>query len=114
MRSGFGLVEAIVALVVFAVGALGAAALTAHAARWTTRAGRAEAALLRMEMLLDSLAQAPDPVSGSQDGAVARYEWTVAEDSTGRRIEVRARAGGPDTLAITAYRPGAPPLLLAW
>lgn len=114
MKSGFGLVEAIVALVVFAVGALGAAALTAHAARLTSRAERWETVLLRMEALVDSLGEAGDAAHGAREESAARFEWSREPDGIGDRIEVRALPGGTDTLVLRAYRADAPPLLLPW
>ncbi len=114
LRSGFGLAEVIVALVVFAVGALGAAALTAHAARLATEAARREAALRRVVTLLDSLVVAPAPGSGVGADVHAEYTWSSVEDSALRTIHVSAiiRAS-PDTIRLSARRPVTPPLLRA-
>ena len=111
---GFSLAEVIVALVVFTIGALGAAALTAHAARLATAAVRYEAALLEAVTLLDSLAATDADGSGGSSDRHAHYHWRIATDSGARIIEVdaRVRAAG-DTIRLRARRPIRPPLLHA-
>lgn len=113
-RAGFGLTEVVVALVVFAVGALGAAALTAHAARLSIRAARIETVIGRTVALLDSLTVATAPAAGSDADPDATYAWSLAGDSAARTISVIAivRASS-DTVRMSAHRPAAPPYLSA-
>ena len=114
-RPGFGVVEVIVALVVFAIGALGAAALTAHAARTATSAQRRETAMQQATAMLDSLVTAAAPAAGVRREQIAEYHWTVAADSVGHDIRFEiVLSGQTDTIRLGSRSVSLPPAIGAW
>lgn len=114
-RPGFGIVEVIVALVIFAIGALGAAALTAHAARTATSAQRRETSLQRATALLDSLAASGAPGVGVWREPEAEYRWTVSPDSAGHDIRIEiVLADQADTIRLRSHGAALPPVIGAW
>jgi prepilin-type N-terminal cleavage/methylation domain-containing protein len=96
-RRGFGLVELIVALTVFAIGILGLAGAAVLAHRSFNEADGIERAARVAEILLDSLVRADTVADGEvrEPGFAAR--WTVAQDSAiavvTLRVELSAGAG---------------------
>ncbi len=84
-RSGHSVAELIVAVTFLgaALGAVGASTLLG--ARWTAEAAAREEALEVAAATLDSVAQAPEPVSG----ALSRGRLDVAWRADGPTIEVR-------------------------
>lgn len=114
-RPGFGIDEVIVALVVFAIGALGAAALTAHAARTATSAQRRETALQQATAMLDSLLTTAAPAAGVRREQIAEYHWTVAADSVGHDIRIEIFLPGRiDTIRLGSRSVTLPPAIGAW
>lgn len=113
-RSGFGLAEVAVALTVLAVGALGAAALIAHAALSATAATRTEDAVRYAVELLDSLvAAANGAAAGERVRRDVTYRWSAPGDSTQRVVEVVAvLRAPPDTIRLRAARPPVLPVLI--
>lgn len=95
-RPGLTLVEVIVALVVFAVGVLGAAATAGTALRLAREAAAREEAVVLASSTLDSLMQVAAPASG--ESVVGRYalRWSAAPAGASARIElvVEYREGG--------------------
>lgn len=114
-RRGFGLVEVVVALTVLAVGALGAAALIAHAALSAGAAARREDTVRHAVELLDSLAHLRTaPPAGMRVRRGVVYEWRAADDTTGRVVEVVAvLRTPPDTIRLRVARPAPLPMLIA-
>lgn len=109
VRPGFTLVEVAVALGLVALAALTAGAAAALSAGALARAEAREAATAAAELVLDSLAQDPDPRSGSRIVDGVPVEWSVSGDAV-RICDVRARAGGGtgEALAFRAYLAPAP------
>jgi hypothetical protein len=96
---------------IFSIGALGAAALAAQAARTATGALRYEAALLRATTLLDSLAAVGDPGIGTAHERQVAYRWRVRADSAGRAIDVVAHLrGSSDRIVLSVWRAPLPAL----
>jgi prepilin-type N-terminal cleavage/methylation domain-containing protein len=93
-RRGFGLVELIVALTVFAIGILGLAGAAVLAHRSFNEADGIERATRLAEILLDSLVRADAAADGEvrEPGVAAR--WTVAEDSAIAVITLRVELSG--------------------
>ena len=118
-RPGFGLAEVAVALTVLAVGALGAAALIAHAALSATAAKRTEEAVRYAVELLDSLVEAAggaaagDAPAGERVHRAVTYQWSARGDSAHRVVEVMAvLRAPPDTIRLSAARPPVLPVLI--
>ena len=113
-RPGFGLAEVVVALTVLAVGALGAAALIAHAALSATAATRTEDAVRSAVELLDSLVEAAgDAAAGERVRQGVTYRWSARGDSAHRVVEVVAvLRAPPDTIRLHAVRPPVLPVLI--
>lgn len=85
-RSGFTLVEILVALVVLEVGLLGVVATLTLAARILTRAELEEAGTSEVERVLDSLAAlGVTPGEGTVPSRWGRVEWTT---TTGGRVRL--------------------------
>ena len=113
-RSGFGLLEVIVALLIFTVGALGASALTIHAASLATRAGQVERAGMRAASIIAALEGAAAGGQGMVSDRVAEYRWSIAGDSAQQAIDVVAiTRSGTDTIRLRAVWHAPPPLLRA-
>ncbi len=74
---GFGLVEAMVAVVVFAIGVAGAVATATLAARVLREAEAREAAVRLAGEVLDSLFQEPEPGPGELRRGRHRLSWAV-------------------------------------
>ncbi len=77
-RAGFTLIEVIVALVVFAVGVLGAMATATLAAKHLREAHGRQSAVLAAAAVLDSLTQSPTPPeAGERRDGRHRIRWTT-------------------------------------
>ena len=112
-RTGFTLVEVVVALLVLQLGVLAALATLVHASQVSRRAETLERATTRVESVLDSLAAGatPDTVDVALD--LFRLRWTV--DGAGRlRIRVVDHAGrvlvqARSTVPVVSPPPAATP-----
>ena len=80
MKSGFSLVEVIVALVVLEVAILGAVGIVVVAARTMAEAEVIERAVSALEGTADSLSLTATPGQGSKDVAGGRINWSVEPD----------------------------------
>jgi prepilin-type N-terminal cleavage/methylation domain-containing protein len=112
-RRGFALVEVVVALLVFTVGALGASALTIHAASLATRAEQAERAGRRAAALFAILEGSAAVGQGTVHDRVATYSWTAGGDSVRTIAVVAITRAARDTIRMQASWPPVPPLLRA-
>jgi prepilin-type N-terminal cleavage/methylation domain-containing protein len=116
-RAGFTLVEALVALVLLAFGALAAASAQGWAARTLEAADRREAATTLAERVLDSLALCPVVSDGSlQDGHGLTVAWIAEPAGRATRVRLQVRggpgaAGDPESFGALLGPP--PPLLEA-
>lgn len=83
-EDGFGLVEALVAVVVFAVGVLSVAAVAAHAAQLSTQGAVATDQTLAASQVFSSLRQEDfDAVTGGEETVqVGEHSYTVERDVT--------------------------------
>jgi Tfp pilus assembly protein PilV len=93
-RGGFGLVELIVALTLFALGILGLAGAAVLAHRSFTEADSIERAARLAESLLDSLVSADAVADGEVRAPGITADWTVMQDSLLDLITLRVRAAG--------------------
>ena len=93
-RDGFGLVELIVALTIFAIGILGLAATAVLAARAFNESDGIERAARLAETLLDSLVRADAVQDGQLHRSGVTAAWTVAHDSTVDLITLRVHIPG--------------------
>lgn len=91
-RSGFTLLEVVVSLVVLEAAVLGVYGTLVLAARTTSDADRLERAVAEAEGVLDSLAGAPAPTSGSRELAYGSIRWEVESDG-GATVEVISSGG---------------------
>lgn len=87
-RPGLTLVEAIVALTLFALGLLGAAATQSLAARLLREAEARAGALTLAEAVLDSLLAVPTPTAGERHERRYRAHWSSAPRSALTAIEL--------------------------
>jgi type II secretory pathway pseudopilin PulG len=87
MRSGFSLVEVVVALVVLEIAAVGVAGILQLASSTLGRAEELESAVANAEGVLDSLKQAAILEAGTQSFDGGDVVWTVSDE---RRVVVRA------------------------
>lgn len=88
VRPGHSLVEALVALVLLAVGALAAAAVTASAGANLRAAAAEEQAVVHAAALLDSIVQAPRWLAGSSVSGPLQLAWTAGGASESPLIEL--------------------------
>lgn len=105
-RAGFSLLEVVVALLVFTIGALAASGLAIHAATIMTRAQQVERAAWRASALVASLAEAGVTGQGMLSDRAAAYAWSVAD---GVQVTAITHAA-TDTIHLVA--PRLTPLLL--
>ena len=99
-RDGFSLLEVVVALLVFTIGALAASGLAIHAATIMTRAEQAERATWRATALVASMADAGIAGQGMLRDRAAVYAWTAGDG-----IQVTAIThAGTDTIRLAAPR----------
>ena len=80
MKSGFSLLEVIVALVVLEVAVLGAVATVVVASRTMTEAEAIERTVSALEGTADSLSMAATPGQGDKNVAGGRIHWSVESD----------------------------------
>ena len=80
-RTGFGLIEAIVAMTLLSIGVLALAATAGLAARITRESEAAERAAFHAGQVLDSLAAQSDPRDGSNTIGPFQITWTVQRRS---------------------------------
>jgi prepilin-type N-terminal cleavage/methylation domain-containing protein len=81
-RPGHSLVEVLVALLLFVLGALGAAATAHHATALTRRALAEQRAATAAAEVLDSLLALPAPAAGARDLDGIRLRWSGAAGGT--------------------------------
>lgn len=93
-RGGFGLVELIVALTLFAIGILGLAGATVIAHRSFNEADGIERAARLAEILLDSLVRADAVADGEVRMPGITADWTVQHDSMLAGITLTVRVAG--------------------
>jgi len=79
MTRGFSLVEVVVALLIFQVGALGAMTLTASALNTLRVAEEVERAVAAIRLLADSLGAEPVSESGDATVGLVTVRWRRAE-----------------------------------
>jgi prepilin-type N-terminal cleavage/methylation domain-containing protein len=82
-RSGFALIEVIVALTLLSVGLLGVAGSAVLATRLLHEGDASEQALSAALPVLDSLSLLRAPAAGSQQAGNVRLVWGVSTDSVG-------------------------------
>ena len=112
--AGFALVELMVAIVVLAVGVLGAVGVAVQATRRLNEAAVREAALMAATVVLDSLVAHPAPAAGSRRVDGFPTEWTTTPEAGGLRIDVvvtYAADGGSRRIVLGGHHAPAPPRL---
>lgn len=110
MRGGFTLVEVAVALVILALGLMGAAGLVTVAARTLGAAREMEAAAGLILEVADSLADAGVTGSGGRVDFRGRVTWSVEEPGPPVRVRLVARAAprSSGVTVVTLLPPPAP------
>jgi len=98
MRSGFTLIEVVVALVLLEVAVLGVLGTAVVASESLRRAERLERATGRVEALLDSLSRGASPDTVSESFADVRVAWSV--DGLGHLVVHATDAGGGSLLTV--------------
>lgn len=109
--------EAVIALVLLAFGAVAAAAAEAWAARACALAELREDGAAAAELVLDSLAQAPTPSSGSTTVDGLDVAWELVPRGTLAEVRLRVTGRGGPTPAgavreVFTALVGPPPALL--
>lgn len=87
-RSGFGLVELIVALTILSFGLLALTGAAAVAQRSFISAQAMEDGTSMAALVIDSLMRVPAPVAGERQEGRTRARWLVQEDSAASVIDV--------------------------
>lgn len=98
-RPGFTLVETMVALVVLAVGVLGAAATATLAARLLREAEAREGATVFGTVVLDSLLLVGAPADGERIDGRYRARWRVA----GARLSLEVTYDGGTAVRVVSW-----------
>lgn len=93
-RPGFSVIEALIALILFAAGILAIAAASSRAIRTLREAEARDEANVIMLSVADSLLQLASPASGSLTRGGYAVSWTVAD--SGRVAAVSVRVGWVD------------------
>ena len=93
-RAGFTLLEALVALVLVGFIAVALSSGEAWVGRQLTVAEAREGAATAAELVLDSLAQTPNPASGAVDVSGFTVQWTVEGAGGGARVRLRVSDPG--------------------
>lgn len=110
-RTGFTLVEVVVAVVVLAVGVLGAVAAGTMAARLLREAEAAEAAVAVAGGTADSLLQRADAGTGEATADGYRVRWSVASGAEPALVTITvAYHDGTRPRRLTVHALHAPPL----
>lgn len=114
-EAGFGLVEALVAVVVFSIGMLAVAGIALHVGQLTTLTAVASDQMMAAERTFDALREEDFDVVGSGTGTlqVGDHTYTIERDVTqlsGDTKEVVAVVSGvgpirPDTFRTVLHRP---------
>jgi len=115
--AGFTLCEIVVALAIFAVGALGSAGILALAADTMARAEARAAAALATAQIGDSLGSGPLAGDGVRTFPRGIAAWTVSRDGAVTRVLLSVRTVGPDradSVSSLIIRPDSVPTLRAW
>lgn len=108
---GFGLAEVIVAIVVLAVGVMGAVATATLAVRTLRTAADRETAVRLAATVLDSLLQVSSPTGNEREFARHRVRWTVRPEGRIRRISIDVEClDTPTSCALHFEAIHAPPL----
>lgn len=92
-RSGFSLVECVVAMLLLSVGVLGLASAGVTAMRALSGVDRAHLAAVHARGVLDSLVLLERPSSGMQLRDGLRLDWQVTASVVGSRIDLTVRDG---------------------
>jgi Tfp pilus assembly protein PilV len=111
-RAGFSVIEALVALVLFAAGVLAIAAAASRAVRTLREAELRDAAHVVLLSTADSLLQYASPASGSAVHGTFALSWTVLDPGAVAAVMVRVdwtdgTAARTDSLHALAARPPA-------
>lgn len=103
-RTGFTLVEVVVALLVFEVGVMGVVGLVALSGRLLGRAALTERAVYGAQQVVDSVADAPRGGPGERPFPGGRLNWSTSDAGRGlRRVRVQAvDSAGRTLLSLTA------------
>lgn len=101
-RSGFGLIELVVALMILSIGLLALTGAAAVAQRSLNTAQALEEGADIAEVVLDSLLREPAPAAGDRTVGRTKTQWTIHPDSTAVTIHLTATViAGAATRQIT-------------
>ena len=117
-RTGFGLVELIVAIMILSIGVLGLASTAAYVTRQVNEGGQTTFAAARVQSLIDSLRGlstcdnlVAGSIASSADNKRIQQSWTVVPSASGRsaRFQINIRWTTPRGLSplqqFTTTRP---------
>jgi prepilin-type N-terminal cleavage/methylation domain-containing protein len=109
IRSGFSLIEVVVALTLLSVGLLAVAGSAGSAAALFRQGEQQEEAAFAALQLLDSLALAPNPTAAQTKRGAFQLEWTVMRSGRALDLMVSVTVPGsraaPQRFTLTTLRP---------
>lgn len=108
-RTGFSLVECIMALLLLSIGVLALAGAGVAAMRGLSRSDRAYLAAAHASAILDSLSLLERPVAGNRQLGGLFIDWQVSPVSAGSRIDLRVRDATQVLLEASTFAAPWPP-----